>query len=124
MLVFEPGACATVRSRSQVMDEAEKVLHLVASLKGHEFTLKPYLIGGAAYDAFSDHCPSATLEVSPRLLERSFSIVNRRPNRRHAPPLTPSCSDRLVVPLTSNISRSGRIAKRMHCLGCVKRAQT
>lgn len=60
------------------MVEAEKVLQLVASLKGHEFTLQPHLIGGAAYDAFSDHCPLATLEARPRQ-SHAFSTVNGRP---------------------------------------------
>ena len=47
----------------EIVGEAVKVLKKVAETFGHEFAFDERLVGGAAYDAYGDCLPDATLEA-------------------------------------------------------------
>jgi 3-isopropylmalate dehydrogenase len=47
----------------EVMNQAERVLHVVAADYGHEFRLTPGLAGGAAFEQFGSHMPEETLAI-------------------------------------------------------------
>ncbi len=47
----------------EVMQQAERVLQVIAKKYGHEFNLQPALVGGAAWDCFGSHFPNETHEI-------------------------------------------------------------
>jgi 3-isopropylmalate dehydrogenase len=47
----------------EAMTEAMKILELIAMKFGHEFSLQPALIGGAAYEQFGHHFPEETKTI-------------------------------------------------------------
>ncbi|WP_440682031.1 3-isopropylmalate dehydrogenase [Cysteiniphilum halobium] len=47
----------------EVMACALDVLNAVAKKYSHEFTYKEALVGGAAFDIYSEHCPKETIDI-------------------------------------------------------------
>ena len=46
----------------EIVDSAVRVLEVIGKKYGHEFSFTPYIIGGAAIDAFGEPLPKATVD--------------------------------------------------------------
>ena len=47
----------------EVMVQAQRVLDTIANKFNHNFTYKPALVGGAAYEVHQDHLPQETIDI-------------------------------------------------------------
>lgn len=69
----------------EVMAEATKVLHAVATKFGVAMEFEHALVGGAAYDAHGEHFPAVTLDVCERADAILFGSVGGPVHEQHLP---------------------------------------